>query len=93
MSQENALEVSKVVVFHDPSGKPHNALVTAVWSGLPIGCINVVVVSSDENKGDQYGRQIERYTSLCHKDYTKVHGFYWRFSDEEPNPYVAPEQK
>jgi hypothetical protein len=77
------------VIFHDPIGTPHPALVTAVWGPT---CINVVFVSGDDQKRDSYGRQIERATSIPHKDSTSVHGFYFRFEDEEPRPYVAPQQ-
>ena len=78
------------VIYHDPKGVPSEALVTAVWSNLPTGCLNLVHVSTDESKSDCYGRQIERVTSLCHKETMKVHGFYWRFPEEEPNHYVPP---
>jgi len=79
--------VGGVVVYHDPHGNPSDALVTAVWSAT---CINLIIVSRDDKKTDEYGRQIERYTSMSHKNTMKVHGFYWRFPDEEPNPYVPP---
>lgn len=82
------VELGKLVIWHDSTGKPHEALVTAVWSDT---CINVVFVSSDENRRDEYGRQIERATSCTHASLQKVHGFYWRMPDEEPNPYVAPQ--
>lgn len=87
---ERDIHVGDAVVYHDPVAVPHNALVTAVWSK---DCINVVVVSKDEAKGDTYGRQIERYTSLAHKSVSPVHGNYFRFPDEEPNPVVAPAEK
>jgi hypothetical protein len=80
-------EVGGVVVYHDPTGVPHQALVTAVWGPT---CINVVFTSADGNKTDTYGRQIERQTSLSHKSVMNVHGFYWRYPDEEPNLYVPP---
>ena len=88
---DKIIKIDDQIVYHDPTGKPHNALVTAVWSQLPNGCLNLVYVSSDQNKQDQYGRQIERATSVNHKDYMRVHGSYWRFVDETPNPYVKPE--
>ena len=84
---ERTVSVGQQVVYHDASGNPHNAPVTAVWSPK---CINVVFVSSDTTKQDTYGRQIERSTSLSHKTVMNVHGFYWRFEDEESNPYIAP---
>jgi hypothetical protein len=76
-----------VVVYHDPTGKPSNALVTAGWSPT---CINLVLVSEDEAMQDSYGRQIQRFTSWAHKSVTPVHGNYWRWPEEEPNPYVPP---
>lgn len=53
-------------------------------------CINVVFVSDDIARQDTYGRQIERATSCNHKLQMNVHGFYWRFEDEEPNGYTEP---
>ena len=81
-------KIGEPVVWHESDGTPVNAIVTAVWGPK---CINVVVVSPDENKQDNYGRQIERRTSCSHKTLTGVHGFYWRFPDEEATPYVPPQ--
>lgn len=86
---ERLAKVGERVIWHESDGRPLEALVTAVWSAT---CINVVIVSGDENKTDGYGRQIERRTSCVHKLTQKVHGFYWRFPEEEPNPYVPPAQ-
>lgn len=80
-------EVGEVVVWHNAVGIPHKALVTAVWSK---NCINLVVISSDVKKQDDCGRQTERYTSSSHGTEMQVHGFYWRFEDEEPNKYIPP---
>lgn len=85
MSKE--LKVGSVVEYMDPVGKPSNALVTAVWGPT---CINVVVMSDNEAETDTYGRQIKRFTSVSHKSATPVHGNYWKWPDEEPNPVVAP---
>ncbi len=82
--------VGESVVWHDSTGTSHSALVTAVWGPT---CINVVFVSSDKAKDDTYGRQIERATSCTHKSIQQVHGFYWRFEDEEPNAYTPPLEK
>lgn len=87
MAETRTPKVGEAIKWHDPQGIEHDALVTAVWSPT---CINVVVVSKDESKGDQYGRQIERHTSQTHASSNRVHGYYWRFEDEAPNPYVAP---
>ena len=111
--------VGDVVVYHDPKGTPHNALVKCVFdtqkivkdddgnfvegedgvylmedyapsdmTDLPL--VNLVHVSSDKNRQDEQGRQTELVTSLAHKVSQGVHGFYWRFDWEEPNPYRAP---
>lgn len=74
------------VVYHDERGNPHQALCTTDWGG----CINVLFVSSDGTKKDQYGRQIERESSVVHVKTTSVHGRYWRWPIEEPHPYVQP---
>ncbi len=81
------LEVGDLVVYCDPKGNDHKALVTAVWTPT---CINLVLVSPDSEKQDSYGRQIERQTSMTHVSESEVHGFYWRRPDEEKNPYKAP---
>lgn len=85
--EERMPQVGDVVVYHDPTGIPSNALVTAVWGAK---CINLVITSQDENKTDPYGRQIERQTSMSHASVNRVHGFYWRWPEEEPNAYVPP---
>lgn len=83
------LHVGDVVIFHDDRGRQHNALITAVWSQQ---CVNLVHVSSDENRQDDYGRQIERPTSVEHVSRKAVHGMYFRLPDEPVNEYVEPEE-
>jgi len=126
---DRTLEIGDRVVYHDPEGRPQDALVTAmhdattqegVWTtqmpyagDAPSGeeeyeawkkaqdfdrirnhehgpLINVVAVSLDTHKTDSYGRQVERSTSVPHKS-DGVHGYYWRWPDEAPNP-VRPSQ-
>jgi hypothetical protein len=84
---DREVAVGDTVVWHESDGLALKAIVTAVWNPT---CINLVIVSRDTAKTDQYGRQIERRTSCSHKGNMTVHGFYWRFEDEEPNPYVPP---
>lgn len=79
--------VGEHVIYTNPVGIDHDALVTAVWGPV---CINLVFVSSDKERGDSYGRQIERQTSMTYVSQNKVHGFYWRFPGDEKNPYVPP---
>lgn len=84
---ETKAKVGETVVYHDPSGNPSNALITAVWGPT---CINIVLVSSDTQKQDQYGRQIERKASVSHVSTWQAHGNYWRYSDEEPRVFEQP---
>jgi hypothetical protein len=51
-------------------------------------CINLVCVSSDEAKQDQYGRQIERETSVVHIRNNSAGGFCWQWPDEEHHVVV-----
>lgn len=59
---ERELKVGQHVIFIDSLRKPHDAVVTAAWTPI---CCNLVIVSDDAEKTDSYGRQIERYTSVC----------------------------
>ena len=63
----------------DPKGNRHNALVICVFGNGPSGkpSINMVIVSDDPAKDDPYGRQIERVTSVTHKDDQGATAFYW----------------
>ena len=70
----------------DGSGYPEAALVGGKHS---VPCINLVMVSPDKDRQDTYGRQIERETSVVHASDQPAHGCYWRFEDEEPNPFTA----
>lgn len=82
------LKLGGQIVFVDARGQLHDALITAIW-GEPkdLPCINVVFVSTDNAKQDQYGRQIERETSIVYKEKQSAHGMYYMFHGETPNPY------
>jgi hypothetical protein len=46
-------------------------------------CINLVVISDNENAQDQYGRQVDdRYTSIVHMGDSTAIGYCYRFADE-----------
>lgn len=45
------------------------------------GC-NLVYVAKDTAKGDPYGRQLERATSVVHKSKQPAHGNFWMWPDE-----------
>jgi hypothetical protein len=93
MSQEQVnhlpILVGDTVVYHDTKGLPHNALVTANWGGSDHPLLNLVFVSGNEDRTDNFGRQIERETSVPHKSFG-VLGRYWRRADEAPNPMTPP---
>lgn len=69
----------KAVKFVDPTGKSHDALVTADWSTKTFnpGAVNVVYITDDSSKRDPYGQQTERATSVPHKSNQSAHGYYW----------------
>lgn len=90
MAEERMPEVGQHVMFVDPVGQNFDALVTTVWNP---DMINLVYIDGDEVRQDSYGRQISRATSLSHVSKSQVHGQYWRFTDEENNPYTPPAAK
>ena len=89
-------KVGDAVIYHDEEGKPHNALIKAVWDNggdwtydyPPL--VNLVFISGDKARQDSAGRQTEIVTSLSHKHEHNVHGFYWRWEDEAPNEGIKP---
>lgn len=81
MSEARYPKIGMPVVYVDPVGQAHAALVTAVWGEKGV---NLVYVTRDESKTDTYGRQIERNTSCLHQSLQAAHGNYWRYQDDEP---------
>jgi hypothetical protein len=82
-------EVGDHVIYTDKNGNDQNALVQVGWSEP---CCNVVFVSSDKDKQDRYGRQIEHETSVSHASGPGIaHGRYWRWPGEEKRAYKPPE--
>jgi hypothetical protein len=76
-----SIAIGDAVEFVDPYGKSHNALVTSVFSvpgNLTRPSVNVVYIADDETMTDQYGRQIERKTSVVHESNQAAHGMFWR---------------
>lgn len=76
-------KIGDAVVFCDPMGNDHEALITANHGNTPISCVNLVWVSDNEAETDTYGRQIKRESSCQHQGPSTAHGNYFRFSDEE----------
>jgi hypothetical protein len=88
------------VIYVDPQGTRHEALVTAWWNGLGAdyagsdvfgsprtapdyapGC-NLLFMSKDQDKKDNYGRQLERATSVPHKSAQVAAANFWCWPDE-----------
>lgn len=86
---EREAKVGDHVIWVDSLGRQCNALVTTVWNPK---LVNLVFVSLDENKKDQYGRQIEHATSCSYKAEYHAHGYYWMWPGDEPIPYNPPQQ-
>lgn len=72
----------------DEVGVLHDGLVTNNWGDCDVEdgkagpTINVLFVSDDQSKTDQYGTQIERLSSCSHKLNSHAPGRYWYFPDE-----------
>lgn len=105
---ERVLNEGQHVIYTDPVGVPHDAIVTRWWSGgiynpatgesprcqtlsefkagygpESMPCLNLVIVTGDAKKTDEYGQQIERYTSICHRSTMPAcHGNFYEFPDE-----------
>lgn len=84
---ERIPQIGQHVIFCDSKSVDHDALVTCVHTAE---CVNLLIVSGDAEKKDNYGRQIERPTSIRRMDSMMAHGFYFRFPDEEKKPYNPP---
>ena len=88
------LKAGDAVKFIDENRREHDALVTAVWENMthgvvPPGC-NLLYVSSNDEQRDQYGRQIERRSSVAHKDGNGAPGWVWYWPDEDPPVFRNP---
>ncbi len=89
------IKVGQSILYVDEKRQWHDALTTAVWGepyegpdGRYVPCVNVLYVDDDERKTDQYGRQIERRTSVPHHSSQTAPGFCW-LVDEERDEAVA----
>lgn len=70
------VKVGQAVKFVNERGVEQDALVTEVWGDVNPG-INLMFVSTNEEKKDSYGRQMERHSSVVHKSSQPAHGMYW----------------
>jgi hypothetical protein len=75
MEQRN---VGEAVIFVDDVKREHFALLTAVHGAGDKPCVNLMYVSSDENKTDTYGRQVERFSSCVHISNNSAQANCWK---------------
>lgn len=75
------IAIGDAVIYTDAYGVDRPALTTAVWGDVNSPyepAINLVFVSSDKDRTDQYGRQLERNSSVVHQSAQPAHGTFWR---------------
>ena len=81
MREATQNDVGSHVVFTDPTGRRHDALITAVHGTR---CINAVYVLKDSTQFDNYGRKTNKqYTSIMHGNDQQAHGNFWLWPGEE----------
>lgn len=81
MDQE--LKVGDAIVFIDEHRQSHEALVTKVWVSVGnMPGVNLVFVVNDESKTDNYGRQIDRRTSIVHLSQQPARASCWAWLGE-----------
>ena len=84
---ERELTVGSSVIFIDSIRRRLPGLVQAIHGRFGPNnnpAINLIVVSTDPDRRDSYGRQIEHFTSVGHADCQKpVIGMCWHFPDEQ----------
>lgn len=76
MEYKDTVVIGQHVNYYDPVGKKRPAVVTNVF-GITNPSINVVYANDDENQTDNYGRKLERSTSVPHRFHQQAHGNYW----------------
>jgi hypothetical protein len=93
-TMDEHITIGDQVIYTDPRGQDHDALITNAFSTgnviTPSNSINVAYVSDDSSRTDQYGRQLERETSVQHQSVQTAHGRFWRFAGEEKKQDSAP---
>jgi hypothetical protein len=82
--------IGAAVVYTDPKGQDHEAIVTNAYGTSIQGAINVAFVSADTSRTDTFGRQIERETSVLHQTIQPTHGRFWRHVGEDKKTVSEP---
>lgn len=83
------------VKYVDEHRRVHNALLVRVFDNdkpdeYPNPAVNLLFVTHDSNKTDQYGQQVERRSSVAHHSGTTVAANCWhRDNDEERAAVLA----
>lgn len=79
MSEPYTPKVGEVITVTDEMGVEHDALVVVYFGGTqPDMALNCVYVSGDETKSDNYGRQLERLSSVSRqREGVTAHGRFW----------------
>jgi len=76
----DTLSIGSLVIYTDKHFVDREVLVTAIWAAPnwrdtgQIPCINLVFVSGDDTRDDQYGRQVLE-ALLCNFFGSTVHSF------------------
>lgn len=79
MSEPKTINVGDHVLFTDEYRRDHDALVTAVHGDpYKTPAVNLLFVAKDEERTDQYGRQIERSSSVVHIQNQSARAMCWR---------------
>lgn len=77
--------IGRPCIYVDPKSVEHSAIINACWSTIEDGIphsVNLVYVSDQEAKRDQYGRQVEHDTSVVHRSKQGAHGRYFYMPHE-----------
>ena len=85
---EKQVNVGDTIIYFDEFGRSHHSLVTACWGDRTENgseairkfeepSVNLLFISPDEQRGDTYGRQIERRSSCMHATYQCAWGQAW----------------
>ena len=83
--ETKTVSIGDEVIFIDSKRQEHNALVTHVWGaetypddGGIRPSLNLVYVLADDKRDDQYGRQLQRETSVVHQQLNAAGCNAWR---------------
>lgn len=78
MTDEPSIKVGQAVCLLDEVGTEHVGLVTAVHGPSATSALNVLYITDDPTKRDPYGQQVERLSSISHRDNAGgAAGRYW----------------